>query len=140
MGVVRSVTALLMVCALVGNAAARGRVVVVETSVEILEPIRFVGTTATITVASTRMLDAIARSLDGNPSIKKLEVIAYGNDARISPLAQIGLGDRRAKAIVNELILRGVEPTRLVSTGALHPERSNDPVPIFLILKRSSDQ
>jgi hypothetical protein len=68
------------------SATPRGRVVVVETSVEILEP-----------------------------------------------------GDRRAKAIVNELILRGVEPARLVSTGALHPERSNDPAPIFLILKRSSD-
>jgi outer membrane protein OmpA-like peptidoglycan-associated protein len=85
------------------------------------------------------MLDAVARTLDGNPSITKLEVIAYGSDARTNPLGQIGLGERRAKAIVNALILRGVDPSRLVSSGALHPAHANDPVPMFLILKRSSD-
>ncbi|HEX7702485.1 MAG TPA: OmpA family protein [Kofleriaceae bacterium] len=132
-------TALLMVCALVGSAEARRRVVVVETSIEILDSVRFVGTTANMTVASSRMLDAVARTLDGNPSITKLEVVAYGSDAQTNPLGQIGLGERRAKAIVNALILRGVDPARLVSNGALHPARANDPVPIFLILKRSSD-
>jgi len=139
MQIVRPLAALVMVCALVGGAAARGRVVVVETSVEILDPIRFVGTTANVTLASGRMLDAIAHSLQGNPSITKLEVIAYGNDAPINPLGQIGLGERRAKAIVNELIRRGVEPGRLISSGALHPEHSSDPVPVFLIVKRSSN-
>ena len=139
MRVVRSLTALFIVCALVGSAEARRRVVVVDTSIEILDSIRFVGTTANMTVASLRMVDAVARTLDGNPSITKLEVVAYGSDARTNPLGQIGLGERRAKAIVNALILRGVDPARLVSSGALHPARANDPVPIFLILKRSSD-
>jgi outer membrane protein OmpA-like peptidoglycan-associated protein len=139
MRVVRTVMAILMMCALVGSAEAKRRVVVVDTSIEILDSIRFVGTTANLTVASSRMLDAVARTLDGNPSITKLEVIAYGSDARTNPLAQIGLGERRAKVIVNALILRGVDPARLVSSGALHPARANDPVPIFLILKRSND-
>ncbi|MEO8844024.1 MAG: OmpA family protein [Kofleriaceae bacterium] len=135
----RSLTALWMVCALAGSAAARRRVVVVDTSIEILDSIRFVGTTATMTVASSRMLDAVARTLDGNPSITKLEVIAYGRDARTNALGQIALGERRAKAIVDALVLRGVDPARLVSSGALHPARANDPVPIFLILKRAAD-
>lgn len=139
MRVVRSVIAVLMVCAMVSSAEAKRRVVVVDTSIEILDSIRFVGTTANMTVASSRMLDAVARTLDSNPSITKLEVIAYGNDARTNPLGQIGLGERRATAIVDALILRGVDPARLVSSGALHPAHANDPVPIFLILRRSSD-
>jgi outer membrane protein OmpA-like peptidoglycan-associated protein len=131
--------ALCLVCALVGSAEAGRRVVVVDTSIEILDSIRFVGTTANLTVSSAKMLDAVARTLDGNPSITKLGVIGYGSDARTSPLGQIGLGEQRAKAIVNALVLRGVDPSRLVSSGALHPARANDPVPVFLILKRSSD-
>ena len=85
------------------------------------------------------MLDAVASTLDGNPSITKMEVIGYGSDARTNPLGQLGLGERRAKAIVNALILRGVDPSRLVASGALHPAHANDPAPMFLILKRSSD-
>jgi outer membrane protein OmpA-like peptidoglycan-associated protein len=128
-----------MMCALVGSAEARHRVVVVDTSIEILDSIRFVGTTANMTVSSSKMLDAVASTLDGNPSITKMEVIGYGSDARTNPLGQLGLGERRAKAIVNALILRGVDPSRLVASGALHPARANDPAPMFLILKRSSD-
>jgi outer membrane protein OmpA-like peptidoglycan-associated protein len=131
--------AVLMVCALAGSADARRRVVVVDTSIEILDSIRFVGATANMTVDASKMLDAVARTLDGNPSITMLGVIGYGSDARLNSLGQIGLGERRAKAIVNALVLRGVDPSRLVASGALHPARANDPVPVFLILKRSSD-
>jgi outer membrane protein OmpA-like peptidoglycan-associated protein len=138
MRVVRPLTVILMVCALVGGAQAKRRVVVVDTSIEILDSIRFVRTTANLTVASSKTLDAVARTLDGNPSIRKLEVIGYGSDARTNPVGQVGLGERRARVIVNALISRGVDPARLVSSGALHPAHANDPVPVFLILKRSS--
>jgi hypothetical protein len=135
---VRSALALAVLCCLAGNGAARGRVVVVDTSIEILQPVRFVGATSNI-ASSQRMLDAVAETLIGNPSIKKLEVIAYGNDAPVGPLGQIALGERRARSVVGELVRRGVEAARLQASGGLHPEHGNDTGPMFLILARSSD-
>ena len=135
---VRSALALAVVCALAGNGAARGRVVVVDTTIEILQPVRFVGVTSNVTASSQRMLDAVAESLIGNPSIVKLEVVAYGNDAPVGPPAQIALGERRARSVVGELVRRGVEPARLRASGGLR-QRGNDPGPMFLILERSND-
>jgi len=113
---------------------AWGRVVVTETTIEIYDPIRFIGTSATIATTSTRMLDAIAAMLKDNPSIRVLEIDAYGNDA---PIDQLVLGERRARAVVFELVRRGVPAKRLRAVGGARPEHGNDPGPSLIIAERA---
>jgi outer membrane protein OmpA-like peptidoglycan-associated protein len=128
---------LALVGAVAGGAAAKGRVVVVDTSVEILEPVRFVGTTAELTPGALRTLDAVARTLAGNPSITKLEVIGFGSDLPGPALHQLALGERRARVIAGELVRRGVAPQRLRFGGEAQPRSGRDPIPVFLILERA---
>ena len=110
-----------------------GRRVVTDTKIEILEPVRFVGTTATIAGTSTRMLDAIAETLKGNPSIRVMEVIAYGSDV---PTDQVVLGTKRAKAVVEALVRRGVAAKRLRFSGEARAD-TRDQGPRLLILERA---
>ncbi len=121
----------------VGSGAdADARVVVVDTSIEILQPVRFVGTTTELAPASLPTLDAVARTLAANPSITKLEVIGYGSDLAGTPLDQLALGARRARAIVGELVRRGIAPKRLQFSGAPRSPAGADPVPSFVIVDR----
>ena len=130
------VKSIVILALLAASVSAHGRVVVVDTTVEILDSIHFVGTTAQLTPGASKMLDAVAATMDGNPSIKKIEVIAFGNDLAKPIGDQLGLGERRARAIVDELVRRGVAPTRLQSSGSIHPSNPADPHPEFLIIKR----
>jgi hypothetical protein len=110
------------------------RRVVTETSIEIYDPIRFVGTSPEIAPSSTRMLDAIAATLNGNPSIRVMAVRAFGVDATRD---QLVLGERRARAVVFELVRRGVAQARLRAQGAVRPDRGTDPGPELIILERA---
>ena len=113
---------------------AQARVVVTETSIEIYDPIRFVGTTAAIATRSTPMLDSVARMMRDNPSIRVLEIHAFGVDATID---QLVLGELRARAIVAELVRRGIAAKRLRAVGAAHPDHGNDPGAALIIAERS---
>ena len=130
------VKSILLLALLAAPVSARGRVVVVDTTVEILDSIRFVGTTAQMTPQAQKMLDAVAATMDGNPSLKKIEVVGFGNDLAKPIGDKLGLGSRRAKAIVDELVRRGVSPLRLQWSGSIHPSNPADPHPEFLIIKR----
>jgi OmpA-OmpF porin, OOP family len=125
---------LLFVCALAGAAGAR--TVVTETSIEILDDVHFVGTSTQIAASSLRTLDAIARSLIGNPEITRLEVVAYGTDLPGNELQQIALGAARARTILLALEQRGVAPQRLQSRGGARPARPTNPIPMFVIIDR----
>ena len=114
---------------------AEARVVVTETSIEIYDPIRFVGTTAAIAGRSTRMLDSVARMLLGNPSIRVMEVHAFGVDSSVD---QLVLGELRARAVVAELVRRGVPAKRLRAIGAARPDHGNDPGVALVIADRAS--
>jgi outer membrane protein OmpA-like peptidoglycan-associated protein len=108
--------------------------VVTDTTVEILDPIRFFAGSPTLDPRSTPILDAIAGTLTGNPSITLVEVIAYGADA--VPSLQQSVATARAQAVVGELIARGVESRRLRASGEALPASGNGPGPTFLILAR----
>jgi outer membrane protein OmpA-like peptidoglycan-associated protein len=108
--------------------------VVTETHVEILDPIRFLSGSVTLDPRSTPILDAIASTLTGNPSIKLVAVHAYGADALTQFQARIGAD--RAQAIVDQLVARGVARTRLVAQGEATPPPGAGPGPQFEILKR----
>lgn len=95
--------------------AQRSRRVVTSTSITILDQIAFIGPSSQIDPVSYPMLDAIVATLDGNPSIRVMEVVVSGNDA--PRRWQQELGDRRAKMIVDYLIHRGADRARLRARG-----------------------
>lgn len=110
------------------------RLVVTDTDVEILDPIEFLSGSSALHPKSARILDAIAATLLGNPSIKLVEVRAYGSDALTQFRAQVAA--ERAQAIVDQLIARGVDRRRLVADGAPVPPPGRSAVPVFFILQR----
>lgn len=133
MGVLR---ALLVTMALALPAMARGHVVVTEAKVEILEPVRWIGTTTVPMASAWRTFDAVAETMRNNPAIA-IEVIGFGSDlAKATPIAQVGLGKQRADVIVAELVRRGVEPRRLSASGEARPRHGIDPVPLFVLVDR----
>lgn len=105
-----------------------------ETHVEILDPIQFLTGSVTLDPRSTPILDAVASTLTGNPSIKLVAVHAYGADALVQFQARIGAD--RAQAIVDQLVARGVERARLVAQGEAAPPPGWTSAPQFEILKR----
>lgn len=98
----------------------RGRVVVTSTSLEVLDQIYFANASDTIKPASVPILDAVAATLQGNPEIRKLEI---GGHASEDESEAWGLSSRRAAAVRDALIQRGIEPRRLVIVpyGATRP-------------------
>ncbi len=113
----------------------RGRVIVTDTDVRILPAIKFDGLTANVELAGLETLDAVAATLDGNPSILLVEVQAFGADG--DPRYQQIIGEKRAKGIVDYLVRKGVAPGRLRFQGIAKPAPGQSNQPIFLILQRA---
>ena len=117
----------------------RGRVVVTETETTILDVVEFEPGTATIRERSTPTLDAVAATLQGNPSIELVEVQAHTRDANLA------LSQQRADAVRAYIVAAGVEPGRLEAQGYGDTQPIDRAAPskneriAFLILKRSSD-
>jgi outer membrane protein OmpA-like peptidoglycan-associated protein len=124
---------------------AHGRVVVTETTTTILDVISFAPGTAALRPSSRATLDAVAATLDGNPSIELVEVQAHmrgDGDAA----AELELSQRRADAVVAYLVDAGVAPARLIAQGygqtqPLDPSNlANNERVAFLILRRAGDR
>ena len=98
------------------------RTIITETSIELLEPIGFVGNTAEIDPASHRILAAIADTLKGNPSILLVQVRGH-SDSTGRPAFRADVAGRRAQAVMDELVAQGVEADRLEIYGASDSER-----------------
>ena len=98
----------------------RGRVVITSTAIEVLDQIYFAKGTDAIKPASRPILDAIAATLRGNPDIVKIEIGGHASDEEGEAWA---LASRRASAVRQALIQRGVEGKRLVVVpyGATRP-------------------
>ena len=94
----------------------RGRVVVTETGIEILDKIYFEFNKAIIKSESFPILDAVAATLGGNPDIKIVEIQGH-TDERGNDDYNLRLSQGRAKAVVDYMIDRGVEADRLTSQG-----------------------
>jgi len=76
------------------------------------------------------MLDALALTLDGTPSIRGIEIVASGGDGPAQ--WRLLLGDERARVVIDYLIHKGVDRARLRARGtATVPVRTS-----FLILDR----
>jgi outer membrane protein OmpA-like peptidoglycan-associated protein len=98
----------------------RGRVVVTDSSIEILEQIYFAKDSEAIESRSRPIVEAIAATLAGNPEIAKIEIggHASGDEGDVW-----GLSAHRASAVRDALVARGIAGTRIVVVpyGATQP-------------------
>ena len=126
----------------------RGRVIVTDTSIEILDIVYFEYDKAIIKKISYPILDAVAATMQGNPSINLIEVQGH-TDERGDDAYNLDLSDRRAKAVKQYLMDKGVDEKRLTSQGygETQPlDRNHNEAAwaknrrvAFLILKRATD-
>ncbi|HEY4183126.1 MAG TPA: OmpA family protein, partial [Kofleriaceae bacterium] len=126
----------------------RGRVVVTDTAIEILDMVYFEYNKAVIKNQSFPILDAVAATMQGNPSIQLIEVQGH-TDERGNDAYNLDLSDRRAAAVKKYLVDKGVDEKRLESQGygETQPIDNNHNEAAwaknrrvaFLILKRASD-
>ncbi len=126
----------------------RGRVVVTDTSIEILDMVYFEYDKAIIKKESYDILDAVASTMQGNPSIALIEIQGHTDD-RGNDAYNLDLSDRRAAAVKTYLVGKGVEDKRLTSQGYGETQplirESNEKAwaknrrVAFLIIKRASD-
>jgi OmpA-OmpF porin, OOP family len=126
----------------------RGRVVVTDTNIEILDKVYFEYNRATIKSESFPILDAVASTMQGNPDIAKIEIQGH-TDERGNDDYNMRLSEARARSVLEYLVGKGVEASRLQSHGygetqPLDP-RSNEQAWAknrrveFLIVKRTRD-
>jgi outer membrane protein OmpA-like peptidoglycan-associated protein len=126
----------------------RGRVIVTDTKIEILDKIYFEYDSDVIKSRSFPILDAIVATLNGNPDILEVEIQGH-TDERGSDSYNLDLSDRRAKSVRRYLSEHGVDGGRLQAQGYGETQpidpRSNERAWAknrrveFLILKRSGE-
>ncbi len=126
----------------------RGRVVVTDTKIEILDKIYFEYNKDIIKSESYPILDAIVATLQGNPDIQLIEIQGH-TDERGSDSYNLDLSDRRAAAVRKYLIDAGIDADRLQSQGYGETQpidnKSNEQAWAknrrveFLILKRAAE-
>ncbi len=123
-----------------GCPVGRGRVIVSESSIMILERITFAPGSDVLAPATIAIVDATAATLKGNPDIARVEI---GGHASSDEREAWGLASRRAAAVRTALIQRGIAADRLVLQpyGATQPIDVNEPAKNrrveFLILSRA---
>ncbi len=114
--------------------STRPRTIVTDTEVEMLSPIRFAGLSATPTQESVKTLDAVASTLDGNPSLLLVDVVAFGSDG--APEFQQVIATQRAQAIVDYLVHKGIARERLRPVGRPRPEPGSSSSVRFEVARR----
>ena len=126
----------------------RGRVIVTDTAIEILDMVYFEYDKAIIKKESYPILDAVAATLQGNPSINMIEIQGH-TDERGDDAYNLDLSDRRAHSVRQYMIDKGVDEKRLTAQGygETQPiDRNHNEAAwaknrrvAFLILKRTTD-
>ncbi|MEM1416401.1 MAG: OmpA family protein [Myxococcota bacterium] len=93
-----------------------GLVIVTDYGIEILERIMFETDSAEIQPRSFRILDAVAATLEGNPQIALVEIQGHA-DERGDDEYNLSLTQDRAASVVEAMVQRGVDRSRLRSAG-----------------------
>jgi outer membrane protein OmpA-like peptidoglycan-associated protein len=124
----------------------RGRVVVTETNIEILDNIYFKRGSAALEPAALPILDAIAQTMLGNPDVALVEVAGHTSEDEARSWE---LSAERAAAIVMALRQRGVDArrltvqgygaTQLLDRGGTEAARAKNRRGTFLILRRGAE-
>jgi outer membrane protein OmpA-like peptidoglycan-associated protein len=104
-----------------GRVGARGKkgcpsVYIKGEEIIVLDPIHFVMDKDIILDESKPILDEIARVLKHHPEVREI-VIEGHTDSRACMLYNRNLSQRRVNSVMNELVLRGVDPARMTAEG-----------------------
>ena len=123
-------------------APPRTRVVVTDTETTILDAVEFVSGTDVLRPSSRPILDAVAATMLGNPSIALLEVQAHTGGG--NPAANLGLSGWRADMVMAYLVRAGVARARLVAQGygdtqPLGADAARNERVSFVIVRRTPD-
>jgi outer membrane protein OmpA-like peptidoglycan-associated protein len=94
----------------------KGRVVVTDTNIEILDKVYFEYDSDVIKKESYGILDAVAATLEGNPDIQLVEIQGH-TDSRGNDAYNLDLSDRRAASVRRYLVDKGIAEDRLTSQG-----------------------
>ncbi len=94
----------------------RGRVVVTNTEIQILDKVYFEYNRAAIKRESYGILDMVAATLQGNPDIQLVEIQGH-TDSRGGDEYNRRLSDDRAQSVRNYLIDKGVDEDRIIAKG-----------------------
>jgi OOP family OmpA-OmpF porin len=94
----------------------QGQVVVEEGQLRILQAINFETNSANIRPESLPIVEAVARTLIGNPQIRIVQVQGHA-DERGDDNNNLRLTQDRARSVVEALVQRGVDRARLHSAG-----------------------
>jgi OmpA-OmpF porin, OOP family len=94
----------------------QGRVIVENNNIVILDKVQFATGSAKILTKSNAILDAVAATLKGHPEFKVVEIGGHA-DERGSNSLNLRLTKARAHSVLEALIARGVDKSRLVSQG-----------------------
>jgi outer membrane protein OmpA-like peptidoglycan-associated protein len=141
-GTVLALALALGVTAWQAQPAESGRVVVTDTETTILDVVEFAPGTAQLNDSSRPILDAVAATLLGNPSIQLVEVQSHTSGIG-DGVANQALSDLRAEAVVRYLVAAGVPPATLVAQGYGDTQPIDAAAPAknerisFLILQRA---
>ncbi len=124
----------------------RGRVIVTDSHIIILESVHFQYDKAVVLPQAYPILDAVAAVLIASKDIALVEVGGH-TDSRGDDARNLELSDRRARAVRDYLIAKGVEPDRLTAQGygEAQPKRTGNTPEAwasnrrvdFLILRRA---
>ncbi|MCE9578208.1 MAG: OmpA family protein [Deltaproteobacteria bacterium] len=127
----------------------RGRVILTDTKIMILDKVYFEYNKAIIKKESYPILDAVSATLAGNPDIALIEIQGH-TDERGNDAYNLELSDKRAHAVLEYLVGKGIDEKRLQSQGYGETQpvdrRHNDEAWAanrrveFLILKRNNDE
>lgn len=107
------------------------RAQIVDNKIVINEKIQFAFDKAEILSESHSILDEVVTIMKENPQVKKVRVEGHASLEKDSPAVRNynkQLSDRRSKAVLEYLVLKGVERERLeaVGYGNENPLQSND--------------
>ncbi|HEY0192046.1 MAG TPA: OmpA family protein [Kofleriaceae bacterium] len=90
------------------------RVVTSDASIEVYDPIVFATGSDQLPANASKMIQSIADTLTGNPSITKVAVEAHTAPADgATPADRQALATRRSRAVLAQIVARGVAPYRL---------------------------
>lgn len=92
------------------------RVVVTSKSIEILEMVYFETNKAVIKPVSYGLLDDVAKTLNAYPDIKRVEVSGHTDNVGKDE-SNLKLSQARSEAVMKYLVMKGVDPARLVARG-----------------------
>jgi outer membrane protein OmpA-like peptidoglycan-associated protein len=95
---------------------AKQLAVITTTQIKILDKVYFRTAKATIEKRSNKLLDNVARVLNAHPEIKKLRVEGHTDDVG-NDMDNKNLSQARADAVVQYLVTKGVDVSRLESVG-----------------------